>query len=278
MTRRLVALVLVITLAAALVPVPAPAQWAVAVVADPANWPNWMQEFTEWTSQLSYMLQQYQQLQQTYQWAQHVAENLKHPTLYTVLPLFATVDSGTLTKIDSVEGLRHMLEGSQNYSASTLGQLYAGVYGAALDLQNLSPHNPQDWAGAVQRLNATIQQADASILEAMATVSKVNGSLTTINQTGGTYAQLRQKIQDTSATPHQTEQAGAMASLYAAQAVDKNTQVLSAVAAMQAQQMAQEEATVKAGALQTSRENQYIQDCIQYATEHPDNPTWHGNN
>ena len=278
MTRKLTALVLTIALVAALVPVPAPAQWAVEVVADTANLPNWMTEFTEWGSQLSYMLQQYQKLQQTYQWAQHVAQTIQNPSLYTVLPLFATVDSGSLTKIDSVEQLRHMLEGSQNYNASTLSQLYAGVYGAALDLNNLSPRNPQDWGQAVQRLNATIQQADASILETMATVSKVNSSLTTINQAGGTYAQLRQEIQNPTATPHQTQQAGAMAALYAAQAVDKNTQVLAAMAAMQAQQMAQQEASVKAAALQTNRENQYIQDCIQYATQHPNNPTWHSNN
>jgi hypothetical protein len=278
MTRKLTALVLTMALVAAFVPLPVPAQWSVEVVSDTANLPNWMTEFTEWSSQLSYMLQQYQKLQQTYQWAQHVAQTLQNPSLYTILPLLATVDSGILTKIDSVEQLRHMLEGIQNYNASALSQLYATVYGAALDLNNLSPRNPRDWGEAVQRLNAAIQQADASILETMATVSQVNSSLSTINQAGGTYDQLRQQIQDLTATPHQTQQAGAMAALYAAQAMDKNTQVLAAMAAMQAQQMAQQEASVKEATLQTNQENQYIQNCIQYATQHPNNPTWHSNN
>jgi hypothetical protein len=77
-------------------------------------------------------------------------------------------------------------------------------------------------------------------------------------------------------TPQQTVQAGAMSSLYAAQSVDKNTQVLSAMAAMQAQQIAQEEAYTKRAIQDNQKENDYIQGCIQYLKSHPYDPSpWH---
>ena len=256
-----------------LTPLITPAQIPVTDVAHIAiNQMGWTATLTQWVSQLSYMLQQYQQLVQTYQWAQHVAETLHNPDLFTVLSLFAIVDSATLTKIDSVSDFRRMVEGSTSYS-SNLGHMYERIYGTALDLGHMAPRGPEDWGAAAGRMNTMVQNADAAVLETLALVSQVNKSLSDINGTGGTYAQLRSQIQNTSATPHQTAQAGAMGSLYAAQSVDKNTQVLAAIAAMQAQQMAQDEAYAKRAIQDNQKENDYIQGCIQYLRSHPYNPS-----
>ncbi len=151
--------------------------------------------------------------------------------------------------------------------------MYERIYGTALDLGHMAPRGPEDWGAAAGRMNTMIQNADAAVLETLALVSQVNKSLSDIDSTGGTYSQLRTQIQNTSATPHQTAQAGAMGSLYAAQSVDKNTQVLAAMAAMQAQQMAQEEAYAKRAIQDNQKENDYIQGCIQYLRSHPYNPS-----
>ena len=263
-------------LALGFVPLATPAQIPVTDVAHIAlNAWGWGQTLAQWVSQISYMLRQYQQLVQTYQWAQHVAETLQHPTLYTVLPLFAIVDSGTLTKIDSVSDFRKMVEGATSYSAH-LGSLYGRIYGEALDLSHMAPRSPEDWSAAAGRLNTMVQNADSSVLETFALVSQVNHSLSNLNGTGGTYSQLRAQIQDGSATPHQTAQAGAMGALYTAQSVDKNTQILAAMAAMQAQQMAQEESFAKQGIVDTQKENDYLQGTVQYLRSHPYSATpWH---
>ncbi len=274
MRKRFLSMILMAALTlVGLTPLVTPAQIPVTDVAHIAlnSW-GWGQTLTQWVSQLSYMLQQYQQLVQTYQWAQHVAQTLHNPDLFTVLSLFAIVDSATLTKIDSVEDFRHMVEGSMGYGAN-LGRLYERIYGEALDLGHMAPRSPEDWGAAAARLNTMVQNADAAVLETYALVSQVNHSLSAINGPGGTYARLRSQIQDPNATPHQTAQASAMGSLYAAQSVDKNTQVLSALAAMQAQQMAQEEAYAKRAIQDNEKENDYIQGCIQYLRSHPYNPS-----
>ena len=274
MVRKAASVILMtVFLCLGLTPLVTPAQIPVTDVAHIVmNQWGWTATLTEWVSQLSYMLQQYQQLVQTYQWAQHVAETLHNPDLFTVLSLFSIVDSATLTKIDSVSDFRRMVEGSTSYS-SNLGHMYERIYGTALDLGHMAPRGPEDWSAAAGRLNTMVQNADAAVLETLALVSQVNKSLSDINGTGGTYAQLRSQIQNTSATPHQTAQAGAMGSLYAAQSVDKNTQVLAAIAAMQAQQMAQDEAYAKRAIQDNQKENDYIQGCIQYLRSHPYNPS-----
>jgi|GEM_PF-3497978 len=259
MVRKAASVILMaVFLCLGLTPLVTPGQIPVTDVAHIVlNQWGWTATLTEWVSQLSYMLQQYQQLVQTYQWAQHVAETLQNPDLFTVLSLFAIVDSSTLTKIDSVSDFRRMVEGSTSYS-SNLGHMYERIYGTALDLSHMAPRGPEDWGAAAGRMNTMVQNADAAVLETLALVSQVNHSLSDINGAGGTYAQLRSQIQNTNATPHQTAQAGAMGSLYAAQSVDKNTQVLAAMAAMQAQQMAQQEAVMKEGLINVYTEQQYF--------------------
>ena len=274
MVRKAASVILMaVFLCLGLAPLVTPAQIPVTDVAHIVlNQWGWTATLTEWVSQLSYMLQQYQQLVQTYQWAQHVAETLHNPDLFTVLSLFAIVDSATLTKIDSVSDFRRMVEGSTSYS-NNLGRMYERIYGTALDLSHMAPRSPEDWGAAAGRMNTMVQNADAAVLETLALVSQVNHSLSDINGAGGTYSQLRSQIQNASATPHQTAQAGAMGSLYAAQSVDKNTQVLAAIAAMQAQEMAQQEAYAKRAIQDNQKENDYIQGCIQYLRSHPYNPS-----
>jgi hypothetical protein len=274
MVRKAASVILMtVFLCLGLTPLVTPAQIPVTDVAHIAiNQMGWTATLTQWVSQLSYMLQQYQQLVQTYQWAQHVAETLHNPDLFTVLSLFAIVDSATLTKIDSVSDFRRMVEGSSSYG-SNLGHMYERIYGTALDLGHMAPRGPEDWGAAAGRMNTMVQNADAAVLETYALVSQVNKSLSDINGAGGTYSQLRSQIQNPGATPHQTAQANAMGSLYAAQSVDKNTQVLAAMAAMQAQQMAQDEAYAKRAIQDNQKENDYIQGCIQYLQSHPYNPS-----
>ena len=276
MLRKLFSLVLAAgLLCLSFAPLFTPAQIPVTDVAHIAlNQIGWAQTLSQWVSQLSYMLRQYQQLVATYQWAQHVAETLRHPNVFTVLSLFAVVDSATLTKIDSVSDFRHMVEGSVRYG-DNLGNLYERIYGTALDLGNMAPRDPEDWAAASGRMNKMIQGADAAILETLALVSQVNKSLSDIDSKG-TYASLQTQIKSGDATPHQTAQAGALSSLYTAQSVDKNTQVLAALAAMQAQQMAQDESFAKRAVQDTQKEDDYLQGTTRYLKSHPYSATpWH---
>jgi len=245
MLRKLSSLVVVAGLVClSFAPRPNPAQIPVTDVAHIAvNEIGWMQTLSQWVSQLSYMLRQYQQLVATYTWAQHVAQTLNNPSVYSVLPLFAIVDSATLTKTDNVTDYRRMVEGRCSYG-SNLGGLYGRIYGTSLDLGHMAPRGPEDWAAAAGRMNTMVQGADAAILETLALVSQINKSFSDIDNKG-TYKSIQTQIKNTNATPHQTAQAGALSSLYTAQSVDKNTQVLAAMAAMQAQQMAQEESFAK---------------------------------
>ena len=150
MVRKAASVILMtVFLCLGLTPLVTPAQIPVTDVAHIVmNQWGWTATLTEWVSQLSYMLQQYQQLVQTYQWAQHVAETLHNPDLFTVLSLFAIVDSATLTKIDSVSDFRRMVEGSTSYS-SNLGHMYERIYGTALDLGHMAPRARR--TGARQR-------------------------------------------------------------------------------------------------------------------------------
>lgn len=273
MLRKMIGVLFVLALVcAALSPLSAAAQIPVTDVAHTTlNQVGWVATLTQWASQISYMIDQYQKLVQTYEWAKHVADTLKNPDLFTVLSLFAVVDSGDLTRIDNVEEFRHMVEGSSRYG-NHLGSLYERIYGGALDLGNMAPRSPEDWSAAAGRLNTMVQNADAAILETVALVSKVNSSLSEIGERG-TYSSLQSQIKSGDSTPEQTAQAGALSSLYAAQSVDKNTQVLAAMAAMQAQQMAQEEAYAKRAIQDNQKENDYIQGCRQYLQSHPYDPS-----
>lgn len=276
MLHKMLGIVLILALVCAVVaPLPAQAQIPVTDVAHIAmNQYGWTATLTQWASQISYMLRQYQQLVQTYQWAQHVAETLQNPDLYTVLSLLAIVDTATLTRIDSVEDFRRMVEGCTAYGAR-LGRLYEGVYGQALDLSDLSPRGPEQWSAAAGRLNRMVQNADAAILETVALASRVNHSLQEIDARG-TYSSIQTQIKAGNITPEQTAQAGALSSLFTAQAVDKNTQVLAAMAVMQAQQMAQEEAYAKRAIQDNQKESDYLQGCMEYLRSHPYDPTpWH---
>lgn len=256
MKRTLAVLVLAVTILA--LPLAASAQWLVHdPISDINNTIHWTTEFTKWTQQISYAIRQYQQLEATYQWAQHVSKNLSNPDIYTILALFAVVDSGQLTRIDSVANFRHMVEGSSSYNSS-LGGLYHNIYGQPLNLSGMNVSGRQDWNGAAARSNTMIQSADAASVEALALISQINKSLAALGQ-NGTYTSLRSQIQSGSVTPQQTAQAGAMSSLYTAQSVDKNTQVLSAMAAMEAQQAAQQAAAAKAAIQHSYDEQQYFQ-------------------
>ena len=275
MKRSLSLILVAVFMLMGLMPLVTPAQIPVTDVAHIVmNQMGWSATLTQWVSQLSYMLQQYQQLVQTYTWAKQVAETLQHPDLFTILSMFAVVDTATLTKIDSVSDFRRMVEGRMSYG-NNQGSMYSRIYGEALDLGNMAPRGPEDWGAAAGRMNTMIQNADSAVLETLALVSQVNKSLSDID-TRGTYSQLRTQIQSTGATPHQTAQAGAMSSLYAAQSMDKSTQVLAAMAAMQAQEMAQQEAYAKRAIQDNQKENDYIQGCIQYLQSHPYSPSpWH---
>jgi hypothetical protein len=276
MLRRLASLSLVVgLLCLGLGPVLTPAQIPVTDVAHIAvNQTGWILTLTQWVSQLSYMLRQYQQLVATYTWAQHIAQTLNNPDKLSVLAVFAIVDSATLTRTDKVADYRRMVEGRTPYS-SNLGSMYGRIYGTSLDMGHMAPRGPEDWTAASGRMNTMVQGADAAILETLALVSKVNKSLSDINSQG-TYTHLQTQIKTKNATPHQTAQAGALSSLYTAQSVDKNTQVLAAMAAMQAQQMAQEESFAKRAIEDTQKENDYIKGTTQYLKSHPYSATpWH---
>ncbi|MEJ2367797.1 MAG: hypothetical protein P8Z49_05495 [Acidobacteriota bacterium] len=272
--RRILSLLVILGLL--VLPLSVSAQW---VVYDPTsdihNVINWSTDFTKWTQQLARMTEQYRQLVATYDWAKHVAQTLSHPSIYSVLPVLAVVETSGLTQTDEVEEYRRMLEGAVTYSRD-LGRLYQQIYGQALDLSHLVPSSPENWGQAARKLNAMVQSTDAAILETLGTVSKVNHSFTNIDGAGGTYGRLRDKIQSPGSTPHQTAQTQAMASLYTAQAVDKNTQVLSAMAAMEAQHYAQQEAYQKEAIRETQLENDYLKGCSRYLNQHPYSPEpWH---
>ncbi|MCL4370294.1 MAG: hypothetical protein M1380_05240, partial [Chloroflexi bacterium] len=130
MIKRSLSLILVaVFMLTGLAPLVTSAQIPVTDVAHIAmNQMGWTATLTQWVSQLSYMLQQYQQLVQTYVWAKHVAETLRNPDLFTILSIFAVVDTATLTKIDSVSDFRRMVEGSMGYGAN-LGRMYERIYG-----------------------------------------------------------------------------------------------------------------------------------------------------
>ena len=276
MLRKLASLTLVAgLLCLGLGPVLTSAQIPVTDVAHIAvNQTGWILTLTQWVSQISYMLRQYQQLVATYSWAQHVAQTLNNPSALSVLPLFAIVDSATLTRTDRVTDYRRMVEGRTSYSSS-LGSMYGRIYGTSVDLGHTAPRGPEDWASAAGRMNTMVQGADAAILETLALVSKVNKSFSDIDSKG-TYKNVQTQISNKNATPHQTAQAGALSSLYTAQSVDKNTQILAAMAAMQAQQMAQEESFAKRAIEDTQKENDYIQGTTQYLKSHPYSATpWH---
>jgi hypothetical protein len=236
MLRKIASVLLIASvLALGLIPVATPAQWAVAVVEDTANIWNWATEFAKWANQAAQMVQQYNELVQQYQWAQHVAEQIKNGDALTLLALVTSVSSADLTNIESGQDLRRMLEGTINYT-NELGSMYHSLYGQALSLNNLSPSTPADWGQAASRAIAFSQHADAAILETLAVVSKTNNAT---HDTKPTYDLLESSIKAGDVTPEQTAQHAALASLYAAEAVDRNNQLLAAQAAMQAQQQAQ---------------------------------------
>jgi hypothetical protein len=239
MSRKILSALLICSvLALGLIPVATPAQWAVAVVEDTANIWNWATEFAKWANQAAQMVQQYNQLVQQYQWAQHVAQQIQNGDVLTLLALVTSVSSADLTNIDSAQDLRRMLEGTINYT-NQLGSMYHSVYGQALSLNNLSPSTPADWGQAAARAVSFSQHADAAILETLAVVSKTNNAT---QEAKPKYDLLQSSIKDTGVTPEQSAQHAALASLYSAEAVDRNNQLLAAQAAMQAQDMAQREA------------------------------------
>ena len=203
------------------------------------NYAGWIAQATNWVSQLAKMVQQYQQLVQTYDHLKHVAEQLTHPSVYTVLSLFAVVPSETLTKIDTIQDFRKLVEGSQT-SSSGLGQAYHHLYGDPLALSRLAPTGPKNWDEAAAVMAQHTQSAASAILEALAVVSKTLSSLEAIHS-AHTYEDISAKLKTSDITPHQTAQLGSLSSLYTAQSVDKLTQVIAAQTVMEAQKQAQAE-------------------------------------
>lgn len=201
---------------------------------------HWTQNLSQWAAALARYRQIYDQAVTTYNHMQQIAKQLENPSVYTVLSLFAVTGSASMTRVDGVADFRRMLEGSSPWSTQ-LGSLYHSIYGAPLDPSHLAPGPNEDWATAATRINRYIQSADSAALEALTAASRVNQSLSDLHQQG-TYENLANKIKDSNITPEQTAQAGALASLYTAQSVDKLTQVMTATATLQAQDVAQKEA------------------------------------
>ncbi len=251
--KTLSVLLLCSVLMLGLVPVMTPAQAAVAVVADPANMFHWAAEFAKWTNQASQMVQQYNQLVREYQWAQNIATRIQNGDMLTLLALVTTVSSQDLTRIDSYADMQKMLEGTISYSTQ-LGGMYHSVYGQALSMGQLSPSSPQDWGQAANRAIAFSQHADAAVLETLAVVANTNNAT---QQVKPKYDSLMLSIKAPNVLPEQTAQHAALASLYAAQAIDRNNQLLAAQAAMQAQQQAQLTAEQKQAIQAQYTEQQY---------------------
>jgi hypothetical protein len=217
---------------------------------------SWGQQFAQWTTQLARMLQQYNQLVTTYTYMQHLAKQLEHPDTYTVLSLFAITPSSQLTQVQNIGNFRQMVEGTLSYS-NNLGQLYHRIYGQPItNVNNITPSGATDWTTAATHINDMVQANDAAILALDAVTSKTNQSFTQLND-DGTYTTLANQIKNASSTPEQTAQAGALSSLYAAQSVDKLTQVMTASAQVQAAQAAQANAATKASLAQAKLELDY---------------------
>lgn len=238
MWRRVLAPIL--ALAILVLPLAAPAQGMPVIdvqhiIQDGLNWTT---NFAQWATQLARMLQQYNQLVQTYQYMEHLAKTLEHPDVYTVLSLFSITPSSQLTQVQNIGQFRQMIEGTLSFS-NNLGQMYHRLYGQPItDVNNITPRG-SDWTTAANHLNDMIQANDAAITAGLAVIGKTNQSLTQLNE-DGTYTALANQIKSQSVTPQQTAQAGALSSLYAAQSVDKLTQVMTASAAIQAAQAGRE--------------------------------------
>lgn len=229
---------------------------------------SWGQQFAQWTTQLARMVQQYNQLVTTYQYMQHLAERLQHPDVYTVLSLFAITPSSQLTQVQNIGQFRQMVEGTTSYS-SNLGQLYHKIYGQPItDVNNIAPRGPTDWTSAANRINDQVQANDAAITASLAVQAKTNASLTRLND-DGTYTTLANQIKNTAATPEQTAQAGALSSLYAAQSVDKLTQVMTASAAVQAAQAGRESDAEKQGLYLNYKMQEEMKNLATYRQSHP---------
>jgi hypothetical protein len=267
MLRKILSpLLIVAILTLGLTPITTSAGWPVTIIADIPSIVHWATEFEKWANQAAQMVQQYNQLVREYQWAQHVAEQIKNGDALTLLALVTSVSSADLTNIDSAQDLRRMLEGTINYT-NELGSMYHSVYGQALSLNNLSPSTPADWGQAAARAVSFSQHADAAILETLAVVSRTNNAT---HDTKPTYDLLESSIKASDVTPEQTAQHAALASLYAAEAVDRNNQLLAAQAAMQAQQQAQIEAGNRLALQAEQREENYIQALVQQAPNEQD--------
>lgn len=267
MLRKTLSLLLLCSvLMLGLVPVMTPAQAAVAVVADPANMFHWATEFAKWTNQASQMVQQYNQMVKEYTWAQQIASRIQNGDVLTLLALVTSVSSQDLTRIDSYADMQRMLEGTMSYSTQ-LGSMYHSVYGQALSLDHLSPASPADWGQAANRAIAFSQHADAAVLETLAVVSNTNNAT---QQVKPTYDRLMTSIKnpttpDGKPSPEMSAQHAAIASLYAAEATDRNNQLLAAQAAMQAEQQAQIEAYNRLSLQSEQREQNYVQALVNQA-------------
>lgn len=257
MRRSLLSLFLMFSLVfvTTALPVSAPAQIPVTDVADIVNNTiQWSTNFGQWAISLARALQTYQQLVTTYQYMNHLAQTLQHPDVLSMLPMYGIVDSSSLTNVDSITQFRSMLEGSTSFSAQ-LGQLYSQIYGPSLNLSSLAPTSPEDWSAATQRINRTVQAADAANLETLAIVSETNKSIVK-SQNDGTYSNIASTIKNNNVTPQQTRQAGALAALYTAQNIERLTQITGAQATMQAMDFAQRQQAVKQGLAQAAAEQQ----------------------
>jgi hypothetical protein len=267
MLRKILSPLLIVgVITLGLTPITTSAGWPVTIIGDIPAIVHWATQFEKWANQAAQMVQQYNQLVKEYQWAQHVAQQIQNGDALTLLALVTSVSSADLTNIDSAQDLRRMLEGTITYT-NQLGGMYHSVYGEALSMNNLSPSTPEDWGQAANRSIAFSQHADAAILETLAVVSKTNNAT---QQAKPKYDLLQSSIKDTSATPEQSTQHAALASLYAAEAVDRNNQLLAAQAAMQAQQQAQIEAGNRLALQAEQREQNYIQALIDQAPNEQD--------
>jgi hypothetical protein len=252
-------------------PVQTPAQIPVTDVAHiTTNAINWALNLGQWAIQLARVLQTYQQLVRTYEYMQALAKNLEHPEALAVVPLFAIGKSALLTKTDSIEEYRKFLEGGAAFSAQ-LGAIYHQIYGAPLDLSKLVPSQHEDWAKAAERMNRVSQAADSAILETLAIVSQSNRDIES-NKSSGVYQKISAQLKASGVNPQKVAQAGALSSLYAAQNIERLTQIVGAQAAMQAQDYAQKEADQKAAVQAAARDKQYQDSVIQYLKSHAYKP------
>jgi len=265
MLRKTLAVFMIAALTMALVPVTSHAIIPVAVDADIPSIIHWAQRFQAWAQREAVVIHTYHEIILKYQWAKKVATTIKNGDALTLLAVITGVASQNLTRIDNFQDLRKMLEGTETMTNS-MSSMYHSIYGQALAIGHISPAGAEDWTTTAARTVNMTQQADAAILETYAVAANTN-RYSHDNQSK--YNLLMDNIKSPGVMPEQTAQHQAIASVYTAQAIERNNQLLASLAIMQAQKMAQDEAYLKKVTQENQRESDYIEGIANYMRTHP---------